>query len=234
MTPSHAVKQAKRYRYYMTQHVERGSPAAWRVPAFDLEQLVVGRLCRHLAEDAGDSDDQHVSEYDERQRASQVSIAELTEGTDATRATAIASLISRIEVSRDNLKIHLRGEPVMVLDAAASLVRSGRQIRMVPTGVQTGSAARRDDALINLVANAHAARVAIEHSQDRPLADVAQDHGYTPHYFSQLARLGGLAPDIVTAIIEGRQPAALTRTRLARTKALPLGWSEQRQLLGFA
>ena len=54
-----------------------------------------------------------------------------------------------------------------------------------------------------------------------------------PHYFAQLALLGGLAPDIVTAILEGRQPAILTRTRLARTKALLLDWNEQRRMLGF-
>ena len=47
-------------------------------------------------------------------------------------------------------------------------------------------------------------------------------------------RLGSLAPNIVTAILEGRQPANLTRTRLARTKTLPLDWNEQRRLFGFA
>lgn len=71
-------------------------------------------------------------------------------------------------------------------------------------------------------------------SIDRPIADIASEHGFTVHYFSQLARLGSLAPDIVSAILEGRQPAALTRTRLARTKALPLDWNEQQRMFGFA
>lgn len=234
MTPSHAVKQVKRYRYYMTQHVERGSSTAWRVPAFDLEQLVVARLCRHVAEDASTPDHRNLSEHDDHQHASRLLIAELTEGADSTRAAVIASLVSRIDVNRDRLQIHLIGEAAQILEAAATLVRSGRQTRLVPPGVQAEGTARRDDALIKLIASAHAARMAVENAHYRSLADVAQDHGYTLHYFSQLARLGGLAPNIVTAIIDGRQPAALTRTRLARTKALPTDWAEQRRMFGFA
>jgi site-specific DNA recombinase len=43
-----------------------------------------------------------------------------------------------------------------------------------------------------------------------------------------------LAPDIVTAIHDGRQPATLNRQRLARTTNLPIEWSAQRMALGFA
>ena len=49
----------------------------------------------------------------------------------------------------------------------------------------------------------------------------------------KLALLGCLAPDIVTAIVEGRQPATLTAAALLAAE-LPLCWSAQRQLLGFA
>jgi len=48
-----------------------------------------------------------------------------------------------------------------------------------------------------------------------------------------LAALGCLAPDIVTAIVEGRQPASLTARRLQDID-LPLAWPDQRALLGFA
>jgi hypothetical protein len=49
-----------------------------------------------------------------------------------------------------------------------------------------------------------------------------------------LLRLATLAPSIVQAIIEGRQPASLTRQRLAKITNLALDWDEQRRLLGFA
>ena len=45
--------------------------------------------------------------------------------------------------------------------------------------------------------------------------------------------LAFLAPDIVEAIFDGRQPVDLTATRLRRLTDLPACWVEQRRLLGF-
>lgn len=49
----------------------------------------------------------------------------------------------------------------------------------------------------------------------------------------RVLRLGFLAPDILTAIANGRQPVGLTATKLLRDTRLPLPWSEQRKMLGF-
>ncbi len=50
-----------------------------------------------------------------------------------------------------------------------------------------------------------------------------------------LVRLSYLAPDIVRALLEGRQPIELMPTRLLRlSKDLPPIGSEQRQFLGFS
>ena len=46
-------------------------------------------------------------------------------------------------------------------------------------------------------------------------------------------RLAYLAPDIVTAIIDGRQPPGLTANTLMRNTRLPLRWEAQRKRLGF-
>ena len=48
-----------------------------------------------------------------------------------------------------------------------------------------------------------------------------------------LLRIAYLAPDIVAAILDGRQPVQLNRQRLARATNLPLDWHGQRQMLGF-
>ena len=42
-----------------------------------------------------------------------------------------------------------------------------------------------------------------------------------------------LAPDIVAAILEGRQPAELTTKTLTIGIELPLAWDEQRRVLGL-
>ena len=52
---------------------------------------------------------------------------------------------------------------------------------------------------------------------------------------ASLFRLSYLAPDIVRALLEGRQPIELTPTRLRRlSKDLPHDWREQRRFLGFS
>ena len=56
----------------------------------------------------------------------------------------------------------------------------------------------------------------------------------TAAYIYTLLRLPWLAPDITTAIINGRQPQQLNAKRLMRlTARLPADWAEQRTLLGF-
>jgi DNA invertase Pin-like site-specific DNA recombinase len=50
---------------------------------------------------------------------------------------------------------------------------------------------------------------------------------------TRILPLAFLAPDIVDAILDGRQPVELTSTRLRRHRPIPLSWQHQRRLLGF-
>jgi hypothetical protein len=65
------------------------------------------------------------------------------------------------------------------------------------------------------------------------LKALAADEGLDPAEISRLLPLACLSPDIVEAILAGRQPANLTVERLKRPSDLPLEWSKQRQRLGF-
>jgi hypothetical protein len=54
-------------------------------------------------------------------------------------------------------------------------------------------------------------------------------------HLTSLVRLSYLGPDIVRALLKGRQPIELTPTRPLRlSKDLPHDWKEQRRFLGFA
>ena len=58
--------------------------------------------------------------------------------------------------------------------------------------------------------------------------------GVSAGYLYALLRLPWLAPDIITAIVNGRQPLQLNAMKLMRLTAhLPADWTEQRALLGF-
>jgi hypothetical protein len=63
------------------------------------------------------------------------------------------------------------------------------------------------------------------------IEDMAQAEGCSPSLISSRIKLAFLAPDIVEAILEGRQPASLTLARIKRACPLPMCWEEQRDLL---
>jgi site-specific DNA recombinase len=63
------------------------------------------------------------------------------------------------------------------------------------------------------------------------LRSIAQLTSLDEHYAGRILNCSFLAPDIVEAILDGRQPADLSVQKLLRS--LPLIWAEQRQRLGF-
>ena len=66
-----------------------------------------------------------------------------------------------------------------------------------------------------------------------PFAALAKRERVSPSYFTRLVRLSYLAPDITEAILDGRQPRDLTADKLLVHSRLPLGWHEQRTVLGI-
>ena len=58
--------------------------------------------------------------------------------------------------------------------------------------------------------------------------------GSIEKYVSRLLRLSSLAPDIITAIVNGKNPPQLTAKKLMRLALeIPVDWTAQRKLLGF-
>ena len=56
----------------------------------------------------------------------------------------------------------------------------------------------------------------------------------TAAYIYALLRLPWLAPDITTAIVNGRHPQQFNaKTLVRKASRLPVDWAEQRALLGF-
>ena len=64
----------------------------------------------------------------------------------------------------------------------------------------------------------------------RSLRELAERDGITRRYVRRLLDLAFLSPELVEAILQGRQPAELTATRLTELD-LPLDWTDQRRLL---
>ena len=112
-------------------------------------------------------------------------------------------------------------------------VRSRGDVRLLLPPAQSFEKGRPDAALIGLVAKAWTARQALMTAPQLAVDEAAAGMGLKPDYFRVLVRLSFLAPDIIAAILKGRQPASLTRQKLARTIDLPMDWDSQRLALGF-
>jgi site-specific DNA recombinase len=68
----------------------------------------------------------------------------------------------------------------------------------------------------------------------RSLTDIARREKIAPRYVERLSRLSFLAPRIVEAVCQGRQPADLSTETLLNRIDLPLEWSEQLKRLGVS
>jgi hypothetical protein len=86
---------------------------------------------------------------------------------------------------------------------------------------------RRDETLVR----AHRWRRRIESGRAKSITDLAEQEGVTDAYVCRLLPLTCLAPDIVEAILDGRQPKGLKLAEMLGNG--PLGWEEQRVSLGF-
>ena len=251
MTPSHAVKPGMRYRYYVTRPDQLDGEAAWRVSAYDLEGLVCSRISELLtdqqamlglvADDNAKSAQRLLAEAD-------LAAARLRSGSAHNKASLLEALRPSVRLRHDAVEINLERAQLadtlglqlddgkgIDLTCSATKVRRGHQLRLIIPSQRPISIvqATRDEKLVALMAEAHQARQLILANPDRSIAAVAADHGRCRTRLGKLAALACLAPDIVTAIIEGRQPRTLT-ARALQDIDLPIAWTDQRTLLGFA
>jgi site-specific DNA recombinase len=86
-------------------------------------------------------------------------------------------------------------------------------------------------ALIKAVARGHAWYEKLLEGKVADMRSLARQTGLTPHYVRNVFACAFLAPDIVEAILEGRQPLTLKFENLY--KHIPLSWAEQRRQFGF-
>src|SRR4029434_2222550 len=109
--------------------------------------------------------------------------------------------------------------------------RGGRKLIMTPEGVAAPARKpSRDDALIRALVRAHRWRRRIESGQTKSITDLAEQEGVTDAYVCRLLPLTCLAPDIVEAILDGRQQKGF---RLAEMWGNgPVRWEEQRSAWG--
>jgi hypothetical protein len=110
--------------------------------------------------------------------------------------------------------------------------RGGRKLIMTPERVAAPARKPgRDETLVKALVRAHRWRRRIESGQARSVTDLAEQEGVTDAYVCRLLPLTCLAPDIVEAILDGRQPKGLRLAEMLGNGSVE--WEEQRAAWSF-
>jgi hypothetical protein len=112
--------------------------------------------------------------------------------------------------------------------------RSGRKLVIAPDGanVTTATIHRHiDSAMVKAIARAFRWREMLENGTHATIAEIAAAEKINESYVGRVLRLTLVAPDIVEAILGGRQPADLQLEDLLRR--FPVDWRAQSNAFRF-
>ena len=164
------------------------------------------------------------------------------------RAKLVRELVEKIIVDEETIIIKLqRGalldrdvpssasadgcDNAIELTATVAFKRCGVETKLVLPGLeQQNHSSRCDPALIKAIARGRAWFDELATGRARSLQELAKRDGISRRYIRRLVDLAFLSPELVEAILQGRQPVELTATRLTELD-LPLDWTEQHKLL---
>jgi DNA invertase Pin-like site-specific DNA recombinase len=232
LTPTHAVKGSRYYRYYESHsdaideaRLDQTAFTPWRLPAQGIEQRVVDVVQAMLVDRAALA-----------RAAVEAGIADIQvilEKAAALDPVTVLDSVKRVQLFSDRLmvEIALPGQPRIPMKTTVPMVlkRRGVERRVVVKG----SSARIDHQAIKALSRG--LRFWERANSDAPITAVefAEAEGVDNRYIGRALPLAFLAPDIVGLFASGRQPADWSAKRLLCWDDLPLGWGEQRKVLGL-
>jgi site-specific DNA recombinase len=213
MAPTHAIKKGARYRYYisrpLTNDARVNAPDAMRIPAGEIEWLVVARIDQFFSEPSrlieilSQKVETAVQQRRLLQRAAELG-ANWPTLTAAQIRQLLTALIRRIVLGLDGVDIQLLPSRVgavlqnksssgpipvaatepeeqpIVLSVPAQFRRAGLGIRLLVDGPPSaGQASKADPTLVKLIARAHHLSSKLAASSSEYLAEIAQAEGLT-------------------------------------------------------
>jgi site-specific DNA recombinase len=136
-----------------------------------------------------------------------------------------------VAASLVGLRKPIESTELLCLAIEAKRKRYGGEIHIVVPQSSSAPVRHPRSALIKAVARGHAWYTKVLEGKVSDMKSLARETGLTPHYVRNVFACAFLAPDLVEAILEGRQPLMLKFEHLY--KHIPLSWAEQREQFGF-
>jgi DNA invertase Pin-like site-specific DNA recombinase len=252
LTPSHAVKGERRYRYYVSRSLIKGTAGSagrgWRLPAPEIERTVAASACQIL------SDRIEIAEVASGLAENRLpSIFAAAEGwrerlqSEVEAGAALSALVDRVDLSETGISLWLKlplpettsrlaansNELIIARFFPMTVRRRGVEMRLVIEG-NGAPAPRADSALLKAVARARQWSEDLLAGRAQSTAEIAERERVSSRYVRRLLRLAFLAPKIVESIAAGDQPPELTAEALAERIVLPLLWTAQAKAVGIA
>ena len=260
MSPSHARKGDRRYRYYVSKPISDGDPGWW-LPAMEIERVVLEGIDNFLRSRLQLIKGLNLAKASPGQLKALLGKAEqladqIAQAGPAEQRGILLDILDHIDARQDRVRIVFRTHPLrsmmedgiqdpnhrnegagvestFALDLEVQLKRRGAGIKLV---IQDDRVRRAtpDPELIDTAAKGLRWFTEIRDGTARSVTELAANYDVHRTDVGRGISLAFLAPDIVEEIVAGRQPIELTAARLKRVRDLPVSWTEQRELLGFA
>jgi DNA invertase Pin-like site-specific DNA recombinase len=232
LSPTSTTKQGRRYQYYVTRGLligQKTGSRGWRLPAKAIEDAVFQSTCHYLNADirnyAFDADlSVLLREHTKSERT-----------LDSNRRTQIFSMIAKVEILEDRLRIKMRfanhktnedpgqSNEAVSFEVPVQLRRRGVEAKlMIPSLAPERE--RRDPVLVRTMSLAWS-----WFQEIRPgiLRDAVKRGALSPSEMSRILPLAFLSPLLVERILSGTQPIHLTTETLKRSSNIPVSWRSQ-------
>ena len=248
LSTTHTLKNGHRHRYYVSRVLLTRGPSAttgngWRLPAKEIEPTVAAAAATCLEDKCA-----LVTAIHERAIESDRIVAILERATawieklrSNARGEALRALVDRVDLTRDGFNLTLR-LPTSLEDPADTLTlnqfvpltmkKRGVELRLVIQN-EPSSSSKVDTVLLKTIARAQRWFDQLLSGEVKSLTAIATREGLDYRFVGKIIRLAFLAPEIVEAIAEGRQPPEFSTELLTKRIRLPLDWSDQRRLLNI-
>ena len=241
MSPSHATKGGRRWRYYVSQSAlqgrkhEAGSVA--RVPALEIER----RVAEAVSAASSDSNRQGWHETHQPKASGRGAATDSPAVNLSNDVATLSAAIERVVLSRTTIEIELAegmasDNQNRILVVPWTLPSSRRRREIIQGSGERSCATRpmRTEAravLTDALRDAHHWLDELITSPNQTIESLAAREGKTERWIRRTISLVFLSPTLAKAAIEGRLPRGFGVKRLMD---LPMAWPQQWSALGLS
>jgi len=244
-----AAKGGRRYRYYVSRDLVRGSAkrvrSGWRIAAPELERAVVA-VAKSFLEDKpavlAALQESEIEVADVRQVFELAADWSRRLLSETEGPAALSELVEKVELIASGIRVSFQiplpfgagARPVKILRAShfapIKLKRRGVGLRLILDG-KDELPRKADPVLLKAVARARRWFEEMASGHVSSFAEIARREGLQKGYVARLMKLAFLSPAIVDAVVEGRSRAVPNLQMLmTRLTALSLCWKDQERL----